>query len=275
MNRASGGADLHLHTVYSDGADTPENLVEKAIGVELQAIAVTDHDIADGVEPTIRAARGRIEVVPGVEFSVESGESEMHIIGLFLRHDDPALRAKLDEFRRRRKRRIFEITDRLKRVGVNISPEDVFRRAGDGSPGRVHVAEALVENNYAKNIGAAFARLIGSGGPAYVNKIRPAPAETLEIIRQAGGVSVLAHPGLSQRDDMIPELVDAGLRAIEAISTSHSPSERERYIKLAEDYGLLVSAGSDSHGAKRERDLIGLARLSEDRLEALRAASGR
>ena len=275
MNRVSGGADLHLHTIYSDGTDTPESLVEKAINVDLKAIAVTDHDTADGVEPTIRAAQGRIEVISGVEFSVEVGEGEMHILGLFLRHDDPDLRAKLEEFGRRRKRRIYEITDRLKRIGINISPEDVFRRAGSGSPGRVHVAEELVKNNYVKNISAAFARLIGGSGPAYVNKVRPTPAETIEIIRRAGGVAVFAHPGLSKRDDLIPALAQAGLHGIEAISTAHSPSERERYIKLAEEYGLIISAGSDSHGAKRERELIGLARLSEDRLEALRAASGR
>lgn len=274
MNRVSGGADLHLHTIYSDGADTPERLVEKAVNVGLKAIAVTDHDTADGVEPTIRAADGRIEVISGVEFSVEVGEGEMHILGLFLRYDDPALRQKLDEFGMRRKRRIYEITDRLKRIGIDISPEDVMKRAGSGSPGRVHVAEALVEANYVKNISAAFSRLIGSNGPAYVNKVRPTPAETMEIIRQAGGVSVFAHPGLSKRDDMIPALVEAGLQGIEAISTAHSPSERDRYIKLAEEYGLLVSAGSDSHGEKRDRELIGLVRLSDERLEALRTASG-
>jgi len=274
MAPSTGGADLHLHTVYSDGTYTPETLVEQARRHALETIAVTDHDTLNGVAPVRRAAGGEPEVVAGVEFSVECGGAEVHLLGLFVDERNAALCEALGEYRRRREERARAILARLAECGVRIEEEAVLRCAGRAAPGRVHVARAMVEAGAVPNLAAAFERYLGAGRPACVPKVRHTPERTFDLIRAAGGVSVWAHPGITARDDLLAGLMDAGLQGIEVYSSGHSPADERRYLRLARRHGLLVSGGSDCHGMNKDRLLIGSVRLPDRRLEALRAAAG-
>jgi hypothetical protein len=267
------GADLHLHTIYSDGAYTPEMLVKSARSFGLRTIAVTDHDTVDGVRAVQEAAGDFPEVIPGVEFSTECDQSEVHLLGLFVDTQNKTLQEELRTYRIRREQRIHVILDKLSAMGVTVLPEDVFRYAGKGTPGRMHVALAMIARGHARDIGTAFGRYIGNGRPAYVAKERQSPRETVEIIRGAGGVSVLAHPGLTQRDDLLPELVRAGLQAVEAYCCAHTKQQERAYLRAAREHHLLVSGGSDCHGMNKQKLLMGSVRLADEKVEQLRAAS--
>ena len=272
------GADLHLHTCFSDGTFTPEELVRAARAAGLGAIAVTDHDCVDGVGPTREAARGSsLEVISGAEFSTEGGTNEIHIVGLFLELGGSRLEEELRRYQERRRQRVYTICDRLREEGVQIDADDVFRLASGNSPGRVHVAQALLAAGVVGTRDEAFVRFLGNGAPACVPKDRPSAAAAIEMIQQAGGAAVLAHPGLSKHDELIPALVAAGLDGIEAYSPSHSPEKTAHYLALAERHGLAVSAGSDCHGHYSEGLRIGCVRLADEELGALRrrAARGR
>ena len=269
------GADLHLHTNCSDGTYTPELLAERAVALQLRAIAVTDHDTLAGIVPVREAAAGRVEVVSGVEFSVECEGVEIHLVGLFIDENHAALREALQEYRRRREARVYEIVDCLAECGIALKPDRVFECAGAGVAGRVHVARAMVEDRLVPDLNTAFNKYLGQGRRAAVPKVRHTPERTLELIREAGGVSVWAHPGLTRHDDFLPRLVEAGLMGIEAYSSSHSPSDERHYTRLAKRHRLLVSGGSDCHGMNKERLLMGAVRLSDKRLEAIRGAAGK
>ena len=275
MKQTAGGADLHLHTVYSDGTYTPQSLVTRAKEFSLCAIAVTDHDTVDGIRPVREAAGKGLEVVAGCEFSVECGEAELHMLGLFLDPANKELREALAIYRGRREKRIYAILEKLNKLGITVLPEDVFRFAGKGTPGRLHVALAMISRGYVRDITSAFGRYLGNARPACVRKERPSPAKTFEIIRTAGGVSVWAHPGLTNRDDLLPELVKAGLQGIEAYSCSHSKPQERNYLRIAREMNLFVSGGSDCHGLNKDKLLIGAVRLADKKLEELRAASRR
>ena len=268
------GADLHLHTIFSDGAYTPEALIAAARERHLAAIAVTDHDTLDGVEPTrLAAGTEGPEVIAGVEFGAAGNDDrpgELHIAGLFLDPASERLRAELARFRNLRRERVFEMIERLNRCGLVMRPQQVFSLAAGDSVGRLHVARALVEAGHVKTIGAAFNHWLGVGKPGYVARAEPSVAQTMELIHAAGGVAIMAHPGQTGRDDQIADLAAAGMDGLEAFSPDHTAAQVAGYIKTAEALGLLVSGGSDCHGHNKDRVQIGSVRLDESRLEALR-----
>jgi hypothetical protein len=286
--RKPHGADLHLHTVYSDGLYTPETLVAAAREQGLRAIALTDHDSVEGVEPARQAAReAGIEVVAGAEFGVpvfnDSGD-EIHLIGLFLDLESAALREGLERNRAQRKQRVMEMIAKLNRIGVPIRTEEVLSLAAAACPPqapgnvmRLHLARALVRAGRARSAQMAFRRWLRPGAPAFVPRRGASASEVISLIHRAGGLAVMAHPGKTLRDDEIPALAEAGLDAVEVYCPDHSASDELRYLQLAARHGLLAAAGSDCHGDHNGRILIGKVRLDEDRLEALRAraAGGR
>ncbi len=275
MKQTASGADLHLHTIYSDGTYTPESLTARAKELALRSIAVTDHDTIDGVAPVREASRAcGFEVVAGCEFSVECGDSEIHMLGLFLDPENKNLLEALALYRSLREKRIYTILEKLGKLGITVLPEDVFRFAGKGAPGRLHVAMAMISRHHVRDVTSAFGRYLGNGRPAYERKRRPSPEKTFAIIRAAGGVSVWAHPGLTNRDDLLPELIKVGLQGIEAYSCSHSKTQERHYLKVARDMKLLVSGGSDCHGLNKDKLMMGAVRLADKKVEELRAASG-
>ena len=277
--RKPHGADLHLHTVYSDGAYTPETLVAAALEQDLRTIALTDHDSVEGVAPTRLAAReAGLEVVAGAEFGVPASDGdteEIHLVGLFLNVESSALREALRRNREQRKQRVMEMIEKLNRIGVTVRTEEVLGLSAPGNVTRLHLARALVQAGRVRSVQAAFKRWLRPGTPAFVPRAGAPAAETIALIHRAGGLAVMAHPGKTRRDGEIPALAEAGLDAIEVYCPDHSASEELRYLQLAAQHGLLAAAGSDCHGDRDGRILIGKVRLDADRFEALRARAER
>jgi hypothetical protein len=272
--RKPQGADLHLHTVYSDGLYTPETVVAAAREQGLRAIGLTDHDSVDGVEPTRRAVpEAGFEVIAGAEFGVpasDDGGAEIHLVGLFLDVKSSALGEGLRRNRAQRKQRVMETIARLNRIGLTLRTEEVFALAAPGNVTRLHLARALVQAGRARSIQSAFRRWLRPGTPGFVPRAGAPAAETISLIHRAGGLAVMAHPGKTLRDGEIPALVEAGLDALEVYCPEHSASEELRYLRLAAQHRLLVAAGSDCHGDPDSRIRIGKVRLDEERFEALR-----
>jgi predicted metal-dependent phosphoesterase TrpH len=241
-------ADLHLHTYFSDGTFSPAQLVEEAKKAGLCCIAVTDHDCVLGIGPTIECAGSSLEVIPGIELTAEIDSNELHILGYFIDRDSPPLLAELIQINEIRKNRVHEILDKLKKLGVNLDPQDVFSIAGQGSVGRLHIARAMYNKGIVSNIYEAFNRYIGNKGPAYVGKFSLIPQEAIKLILEAKGVPVLAHPHNSACDEFIPSFVRAGLKGLEVYYPEYSEPIISYYLQIANKYGLLLTGGSDCHG---------------------------
>ncbi len=263
--------DLHVHSTCSDGLVRPEELPNLAVKVGLEAISITDHDTVAGVERGIEAGReAGIEVVPGVELSTISGETDIHILGYFIDWRNPELLSVLETFRRKRYDRAREMVRRLNKLGLNLSFDTVVEIAGDGALGRPHVAEALVRENLISNSSEAFDRYIGYHGPAYVPKYALSPKDAIRIIISAGGIPVFSHPGTANRDELIPGMVRDGLMGIEAYHPMHPAELRRYYINLAKKHGLVHTGGSDYHGEGRGIGQIGCEMVPISVLEDLR-----
>lgn len=229
-----------------------------------RAVAITDHDTVAALD-NARGIAGRfgIEFVPGIEISAEYSPGTMHVLGYYIDERSPQLNEKLDELKRARDRRNPEIANRLQALGVDISYDEVARLAGNKIVGRPHFARLMVERRYARSIQDAFDRFLKKGAPAYVEKARLSPSDSIALIRAAGGVSVLAHPyqlGLSsyeEADGIVGELAEFGLDGIEAHYSRHNPAQRSGYTEMASRHGLLVTGGSDFHGTyKPDIDIV-------------------
>lgn len=264
-------ADLHLHTNFSDGTYAPEELAAEAHRHEFAAIALTDHDTVEGCARMAAAcARHQIEFIPASELTAELNDNEVHLLGLFLNTDHPRLLTELAKFQQVRQDRIREMVERLNRLHIPLKAETVMRLASCQSPGRPHVARALVAERLCGSLDEAFERFLKKGKPAWVPKFKMSAAEAIDLIHDAGGLAVVAHPGLNRSDDIIKPLVDAGMDGIECFHTKHSTQMAERYLMLAERYHLLVTGGSDCHGISKGRPLIGTIKLPYTHVEQLK-----
>lgn len=271
MPSRTGLADLHIHTVYSDGTDTPRRIVELAKQAGLSAIAITDHDILDGYpDAAVAAQEHGIELIPGLEMSASSGNREVHVLGLLVALHHAGLQQLLAEQRARRLTRIHQMVGRLQRLGLAISAEDVFAVAGKGAVGRLHVAQALVRKGHVATPEEAFDRYIGNNGPAYIHGSPLNPQQAIHVIRQAGGIPVLAHPVYLKDDALIERLCQDGLVGLEVYHSSHAPEVVQRYERLADRLGLLKTGGTDYHGSAKEGVPIGAATVPYALVEALK-----
>src|SRR5712671_5517390 len=247
-------ADLHLHTSFSDGTYSPEELAAQARAHGLAALALTDHDTVEGCERAARASESAgLEFIPGTELTAEQDGNELHILGYFLDTQNQRLLTEIARFQLVRQNRIREMVARLQAVHVPLQPEMVFALANCRSPGRPHVARALVKAGFCATLDEAFERFLKKNRPAWVPKFKMSAADAMELIHQAGGVAVLAHPGLNRSDEVIPGMVEAGLDGIECFHTKHSPGTSQHYLKLADRFHLLVTGGSDCHGLSKGR----------------------
>ena len=250
----NGTIDLHLHSICSDGKDTPEELIEGALGAGYKTISITDHDTVKGVFRGIEAAKGKpIEIIPGIELSSVDNNDDIHILGYYIDYKDPDFIKRIEFFKEKRKERAEEIVKNLNKIGMDIRIDTVFRIAHGAPIGRPHIAEALLSEELIDTYGEAFFRYIGSDGPAYVPKYKVKPAEAIELILRHGGIPVIAHPGIMDRDELIIELKEYGLMGVEAIHPLHVQEKQLYYEQLAEKYGLLITGGSDWHGRGRNR----------------------
>lgn len=269
--------DLHVHTTASDGTLTPAEVVRQAAAAGLVAIAITDHDSIEGVSEALDAAGAldeAISVIPGVELSAVHEGIDVHILGYFVNHTDPELRAHLADLRSARLNRARAIVETLEAAGYELSIVEVMDLSEGGAVGRSHVARALVNRGHAADVSDAFRRLLGRGRPFYVPKDVRTPSEVLRVILDAGGIPVLAHPGVTGVDDLIPTLVADGLAGLEAYHSEHDPGERERYALLATELGLLVTGGTDYHGPSAPHPVLGGVDIPHPALAALFSAAG-
>jgi predicted metal-dependent phosphoesterase TrpH len=264
--------DLHLHTHFSDGTWLPEELVAQAARLRLTAIALTDHDTVEGCAPTAAACEAaKVEFISGTELTAEQDGHEIHILGYLFDTSHPSMLAELAKFQNVRQERIREMVSRLNKLNVPLKVESVFALANCRSPGRPHVARALVEARLCGNLDEAFERFLKKHRPAWVPKFKMSAAEAIALIHSAGGVAVMAHPGLNRTDDVIPVMVEAGMDGIECFHTKHSTSMVEHYLELADRFHLLVTGGSDCHGLSKGAPLLGTVKVPYQHLERLKA----
>lgn len=268
--------DLHIHSTFSDGAFTPEEIVKHASKAGLAAISITDHDNTDATPSAIKAGKNLgVEIVPGVELSVEPEsprDEEIHILGYYIDWQDENFQEKLRHFREARRKRAYKILEKLDRLGVKIDPQQLFEFAGKGSVGRMHVAKVLKEEGFVNYLQEAFDRYLAYGKPAYVPKLRLPSQEALDLISRLGGISVIAHPlygGNSK--EIIQKLKGFGLDGIEGYYTKHSSEDVKRFRSWAKAFGLLITGGSDCHGEILDEEiLIGNQKIPYDVLSQLK-----
>ncbi|MBI5016631.1 MAG: PHP domain-containing protein [Deltaproteobacteria bacterium] len=249
-----GTADLHVHSRCSDGALTPTEVVRLAADRGLRAVALTDHDTIDGNDEAADAgARFGVEVLAGVEISTHWGGVTFHMLGYGIRPDAPGVRKTFDFLEESRRTRNPRMVERLQFLGIDITMEEILGEAAGSLVGRPHFARVLLRKGVVSSMQEAFDRFLGRGAPAYVNKERLSPADACRLIATSGGVAVLAHPGLIDRDypgrfpGVLQHLLPLGLDGIEAHYSRHSPGETSLYLAVAQHHGLLVTGGSDFH----------------------------
>jgi predicted metal-dependent phosphoesterase TrpH len=243
------GFDMHIHTTASDGNFSVKEIIEKAIEIKLEGIALTDHDTIDGLEEGVAwGEKHKFPVIPGIELSTEFNDQEIHILGYFIDYRLSWVKEKLAELQDARVTRIVKIVDNLKKLGYDVNVDEVFLQAGQGAVGRPHVAYVLQQKGYVSHLQDAFHRLIGKDCPAYVPRYKMTPLEALDFITKAGGIPVLAHPGLSKADPLICPLWEKGLKGLEVYHPDHNTYDEAKYLDVAKEYKLLVTGGSDFHG---------------------------
>jgi predicted metal-dependent phosphoesterase TrpH len=271
---AFGGADLHFHSTVSDGVETPEALVSRAVAAGLSVAALTDHDAVHGVTVFEAAAAGTgLVAAGGVELSIDDGGEDVHLLGLFVDPEEPVLVARLALFREVRDRRGEAIAGRLEALGVTLDLPALRAEVGDGAFGRPHVARALVAKGVVASVEEAFRRFLGDGAPAFVPKAKWGLGEAIGAVRRAGGLAVLAHP-VWYRDpgDLLRRGRDLGLDGVEVFHPDHGGREEELF-REAEGLGLLVTAGSDFHSALDGGRSLGACRLEEPLWDLLAGAA--
>jgi len=243
--------DLHIHSTASDGKFSPEVIVGKAAALGLTTIALTDHDSVDGIAPALEAAKAhpRLRVIPSIEISTDMPSGEVHILGYFIDFTSDELKSALERFRSSRQRRAQGMIARLRDLNIHIDWQRVQEIAGDGSIGRPHIAQAMLEKGYINSIKDAFDGYIEHGGPAYVEREKMTPAEAVALIVRSDGLPVLAHPfTVNDPDKMVIELKKKGLVGIEAYYNGYTAEEVKSLVSLADKHSLVTTGGSDYHG---------------------------
>jgi 3',5'-nucleoside bisphosphate phosphatase len=269
-------ADLHLHTIFSDGTYSPEELAGHAARMRLHTIALTDHDTVEGcLRASAACQKLGLDFIPGAELTAEIDSTEIHLLGYFLDLDNPRLLRETAQFQAVRQNRIREMAQRLNQLGLPLDADTVFALANCRSPGRPHVARALVRGGFCRSVDEAFERFLKKDRPAWVPKFKMSALNGIDLIHAAGGLAILAHPGLNHVDPAIPRLAEAGLDGLECFHTKHAPATAEHYLRLASSLRLLVTGGSDCHGMAKGQSLIGSLRLDDDHVNRLRDAKRR
>lgn len=261
-------ADLHMHTICSDGIFSPYELIKKCKQKDLSVIAITDHDSVAAFPDAIEYGKEfGVEVIPGVELSALVDDKDVHILGYFLDYTNKRLLEYLEFFRVERVKRAERIVAKLNSINVPLTMESVMQKAGTGSVGRPHIASALMEKGHIQSYQEAFEKFIGNGGPAYEKKFNLSPEEAIKLISSSGGLSFLAHPGRYTSDEVLNTLIKSGLDGIEVIHPSHTPTHTSHYRGVVGEYFLLESGGSDFHGGrKNDDDVLGYYYIDEQRV---------
>ncbi|MDD5006150.1 MAG: PHP domain-containing protein [Candidatus Omnitrophica bacterium] len=263
-------ADLHLHTNFSDGTFSPAELVEEAKKAGLFCISVTDHDSVAAIDEVKKEAADSLEVIEGIELSAEIISNEVHILGYFINPNYPRLQTELKKIYEIRRQRVYDMCEKLKKLNIDLEPQEVFDISGKATASRLHIAMAMLAKGKITNIYEAFSRYIGNKKPAYVGKFSLNPMDAIKLIKEAGGIPVLAHPYATKCDELIPSFVKAGLRGLEAYYPEHSEIVTNHYLRIADKYGLLVTGGSDCHGTAKPDVGVGKVSIPYELVEKLK-----
>ncbi len=243
--------DLHTHTTVSDGVLDPEELVDLAVKKGVRYLAITDHDATDGLLRAGEEAKKHpsLTLIPGIELSTDVPSGEVHMLGYLMDYDDPDFQATLRQFRESREGRARKMVEKLNDMGMDINWDNVMKYAGDGTIGRPHIAQALMERGFVASVQEAFNKYINHDGPAYVEREKMTPVEAIELITSLYGLAVIAHPGdVVDLENLLVELKKSSLAGIE-VYYGHYPQETvQRLARLAEKYDLIPCGGSDYHG---------------------------
>lgn len=270
-------ADLHVHTTESDGQWLPEQVGQEALVRGISMVAITDHDTTNGIERAKLGAPSQIRIIPGIEISTEQAGKDVHILGYWIDITNRNLQTTLTNMREARHGRIGEMISKLNNIGIDLDIDAVYAHSQEDVISRSHIAAELQRRGLIEKKSEAFDRWIGIGGPAFVPRLKISPIEAIEIIRHAGGLPVLAHPGLIKCDHLIEELAKHGLQGLEVVHSTHTPRQTAYYQELAKRLDLLPSGGSDCHGPGGKDEMY-LGRFSipdswvhnmENRLETL------
>ena len=249
--------DLHMHTTASDGRSTPSHLVAEAVARGITTMAVADHDTTAAWDEVSAAAKDSgVVCVPGIEITAVADGKDVHMLGYFFDRNYPELVTFLEQQRIDRKRRVHDIGERLARLGVPVDLESALASAQlrGKALGRPVVAAALIQAGHVADIKEAFDRFLSEGKAAFIERVGIAPVEVVALVARAGGVASMAHPGKTQKDHLIPDLVAAGLPAIEVYHPDHDDAETARYRQMADAFNVIATGGSDYHGPASGRD---------------------
>jgi 3',5'-nucleoside bisphosphate phosphatase len=250
-------ADLHIHSIHSDGTQTPEEIVRMGARKKIVAMSITDHDTVSGSEEAQYAGeKYGVEVFPGVEVSVEFGDTAMHILGYCMNFRHKNLVSELTRLQNSRNERNIKIIEKLNLLGVNITLQEVETASVYGQTGRPHIAKVLVQKKAVKNMQDAFERFLKKGRPAYMPRFVFSAEDAIHLIKQAGGYAILAHPmqidqTLVTLPSLLEKLVTLGLDGIELHYPNHSTQALKKLRKMTKDYDFLYTGGSDYHGDMR------------------------
>ncbi|MEN6349031.1 MAG: PHP domain-containing protein [Syntrophomonas sp.] len=266
--------DLHVHTTASDGVLSPPEVIDKAIAEGLRGIAITDHDTVDGLEPALsyqEAGDLPITVIPGIEMNTESDGQEIHILGYYIDYHNLRLKGRLQEIREARRERAEKMIIKLRGLGMLVSFKQVENLAKGDLIGRPHIAQALVEKKYVYSIKEAFEKYIGRGKPAYVSRYKFLPQEAVDLIKKAGGVTVLAHPGLIKNLEVVSSIIKLGIEGIEVFYPEHSDRQINQFTELCRKNRLLITGGSDYHGNGNDesRNRLGCSGIKTNQMEKI------
>lgn len=250
--------DLHIHSIYSDGSLSPEDLVDTAINLDISAISITDHDNILSYKHAVAQADLRsketgkpvVEIIPGVEINTLWKGHEIHVLGYYMDLTSKPFLDLLAYQQHARAQQTIKIVEKLNKEGINIKLEDITSLVIEGgSIGRPHIARSIVNMGGAKHVIEAYNKYINDSASTYVKRKTVSPHEAVEIVYEACGIPVIAHPGdVDIIEDLVKDLINCGLRGIEAYHRKHSPAMVEYYFTMAEKYGLVVTGGSDFHG---------------------------
>ncbi len=242
-------ADLHIHTTFSDGILTPRQVVTWAHTKGVSDIAITDHDTTEGVAEALKYGIDySVNVIPGIELSCTEQGAEVHVLGYFIDYKSSKMKAFTELLKNAREDRNIQILNRLNKLDINISIEEVKAISSEGSMGRPHIAKALINKGIVDTVDGAFKIYLGYGKPAYVDRFKVTVKEGIDLIHSIGGVAVLAHPGLINDQKVIKYILKLDIDGIEAIHCNHKEEQVKHFTKLTEDLNLIKTAGSDCHG---------------------------
>ncbi len=249
--------DLHIHTTASDGLLTPDEVVHWANKKNLRAFSITDHDTVSGVKEVLKKYKSSYsEIIPGIELNSDYYGEEIHVLGYYIDCNNKFFTDKLKEIQHFRYNRAVRMIKKLNDLGVNIDIKQIEKESVGKSIGRPHIAHILIDNGYAKNLKSAFDKYIGKNRPAYVERYKLTTKQAINMVIEAKGVPVLAHPGLIENKNLINDILNLGFKGIEVYHTKHDKETEEWLLEIASAQGLAITGGSDCHGVLINKEPI-------------------